>query len=212
MMRRFRWPWRPSIDERRWVVLDAEASGLDPSRDRLISIAAVALAFDAQGARMVLNDSFEVVLRQDSAPPTPDKPNILLHRIGTGAQASGVDPSVALRSLMTFLGTSPVLAFHAAFDRILIGRATEGVLGTALANPWLDIEHLAAVVHPDIKARSLDEWMAALDIRCDVRHQAAADAMASAEVFLRLWPRLVAQGADSFDATRRLALRHRWLR
>ncbi|MFP5483318.1 MAG: hypothetical protein ACLGGW_08595, partial [Gammaproteobacteria bacterium] len=30
----------------RWVVLDVESSGLNPKRDRLISIAATAIAFD----------------------------------------------------------------------------------------------------------------------------------------------------------------------
>ncbi len=207
-----RWPWHAPLDAQRWVVLDTESSGLDAARDRLISVAAVAVKFAAGRASIALHDSFEVVLRQDGAPSTPDKHNILLHRIGAGAQAEGVDPVAALRAFTAYVGSSPLLAFHAAFDRAMLSGATQARLGSTLRNPWLDIEHVAAVIHPEVKARSLDEWMQALDIRCVARHQASADALASAEVFLRLWPILNAQGAGTFGATRRLAQRHRWLR
>ncbi len=212
MMLSMRWPWQARVDEQRWVVLDTESSGLDVARDRLISVAAVALKFAAGRASIALHDTFEVVLRQDEAPSTPDKHNILLHRIGAGAQAEGADPIAALRAFKTYVGSSPLLAFHAAFDRAMLSGATKARLGSTLRNPWLDIEHVAAVIHPEVKARSLDEWMQALDIRCVARHQASADALASAELFLRLWPILNAQGAGTFGATRRLAQRHRWLR
>jgi DNA polymerase-3 subunit epsilon len=37
---------RKPVDERRWVVLDVETSGLDPRRDQLLAIAAIALQVD----------------------------------------------------------------------------------------------------------------------------------------------------------------------
>ena len=71
------------IDENRWVVLDVESSGLDPKRDRLLAIAAIALHTEGQRARIVLGDSFEVVLRQDIA--VADKSN---RRICWGSMAN----------------------------------------------------------------------------------------------------------------------------
>jgi DNA polymerase-3 subunit epsilon len=78
--------------------------------------------------------------------------------------------------------------------------------------PWLDIEPVAAVLHPQVRARSLDEWMAHFDIHCLVRHQAAADTLATAELLLKLWPAMRAQGVrPSFKAVAKLAAQRRWV-
>ena len=209
LMRRLR-PAR-AIDECRWVVLDVESSGLDPKRDRLLAIAAIAVHTDGKQARICLGDSFEVVLRQQVQ--VADKGNILLHGIGVGAQRQGVAPELALAEFERFIGASPLIAFHAAFDEMLILRAFDAALGRRPANPWLDLEPLAAVLQPKAKARSLDEWMAHMDIRCAVRHQAAADTLATAELLQKLWPAALREmgGKVTFSATRHLAAQRRWL-
>ncbi|MEQ1684847.1 MAG: 3'-5' exonuclease [Burkholderiaceae bacterium] len=200
-----------SVDERRWVVLDVESSGLDAQADRLLAIAAIALRFDGPRPHIVLGDSFEVVLRHEAA--VADKPNILLHGIGVGAQRAGVEPRNALLAFERFIGHSPLIAFHAAFDQALILRACDAVLGRRPPNPWLNLEPLVAVLNPQFKLRSLDDWMAQLQIHCAVRHQAAADTLATAELLLKVWPAALRElGPDaSFAATRRLAERRRWL-
>ena len=52
-------------DAGRWVVLDVESSGLNPTADRLLAIAAIAVRTDGGQPRIALGDSFEVVLRHD---------------------------------------------------------------------------------------------------------------------------------------------------
>jgi len=193
----------------RWVVVDVETSGLDPARDRLLAIAAVALRVDWPRRRLAIEakDSFEVVLRQ----PLPSaRDNILLHGIGVQRQLEGVDPGRALRAFAGYASDAPLLAFHAAFDRQLIGRYLGSELGHDLANPWLDIEHLCAALHPKQTARSLDDWLALMGIACLARHEAAADAWAECELMLRLWPGIVAE-CGSWDQVRRLARHHRWI-
>lgn len=206
------WRGAPPPDAQRWVVLDVESSGLDAARDRLLAIAAVALHVEPGRAPQVgLGDSFEVVLRHDEAPL--DKANILLHGIGVGAQREGTEAHEALAAFERWAGAAPLIGFHVAFDRTLIQRAARASLQRPLPHPWLDLEPVAAVVRPDVQARSLDEWLAALDVRCAVRHQAAADAFATAELLQRLWPAIVAAGAAAdFAALQRLAGQRRWLR
>lgn len=202
---------RQAIDDRRWIVLDVEASGLDARRDRLLAIAALAVHLDGERAAIAVADSFEVVLRQEA--PAADKANILLHGIGVGSQRAGTGPAQALAAFERFIGDSPLLAFHAAFDRTLIERAWRAALGRLLPNPWLDIEHVAEGLYPEAAERTLDEWMSRLGVRCARRHQAAADAWATAEVLLKLWPALVRQvGQPRFRAVVRLAASRRWLR
>jgi len=191
-------------------VLDVETSGLVPKRDRLIAIAAIAVQLDHGLPRICLGDSFEVVLRQPEL--APDKSNILLHGIGVGAQREGVQPSLALETFERWLGDAPLIAFHAAFDEAMIRRAMQAVLGRRLANAWVDLQPVAAAVHPKVKARSLDEWLDHFGIECAVRHQAAADTLATAELLQVLWPAVRAQApAADFDALQRLAAQGRWL-
>jgi len=200
-----------AVDDGRWVVLDVESSGLDPKSDRLLAIAAVALRRDGGAApRIGLGDSFEVVMRHEAAPV--DKANILVHGIGVGAQRGGVAPAQALAAFERWAAGAPLIGFHVAFDEALIQRAMRAALGHALPNPWIDLADVAQVVRPDVPGRSLDDWMDALGIRCAVRHQAAADTLATAELLLRLWPQVVAQRqGEDWRALSRLAAQRRWL-
>lgn len=200
---------RSEVDETRWVVLDVETSGLDPARDRLLAVAAIAMRVDWPARRLAIlpGDSFEVVLRQQQA-STVD--NILLHGIGAQRQREGVPAGEALGALRAWCGSSPLLAFHAAFDRALIERHARPELGATWSPPWLDIEHLCAVTHESAAARSLDEWMAYFGIQCAQRHQAAADTLAECEVLLRVWPRVAAECSCWRDVAR-MAARQRWI-
>ena len=197
---------------RRWVVLDVESSGLDPGRDCLLCVAALGVRTEGRRAVIDFSDSFEVVLAQDDAPQEPDRANILLHGIGVEAQSAGVSRQQAFHQFLVFLGRSPVIAFHADFDRQLIERAfrLEGMEPPPC--PWLDLEPLAAVLVPEARARSLDEWLQALDVQCMERHQAASDTLATAELLLKLWPRLLKEvpGAG-FREVLKLAAQRRWL-
>ena len=202
----------PAIDQQRWVVLDVESSGLDAHHDRLLAIAAMAVHLDAGVPRIHLGDSFEVVLRQPASALAPDKGNILLHGIGVGAQRSGAEPAPALEAFKAWVGASPLLAFHAGFDRTMIERACRATLGDCLPNPWLDLEPLAAVLFPEVRARALDEWLAHFKIDCTRRHQAAADTLATAELMLKLWPALRRQAPQPrFEDVVALAKLRRWL-
>lgn len=212
-----RW-WRPppTLDATRWVVLDVESTGLDVRRDRLLAIAAVAVQVTDGRARIDVGDSFEVVLGRAAEPALSDKTdkaNILLHGIGVGAQRGGMVPHAALAAFAQYAGASPLIAFHAAFDRAMIEGAAKAAKCPVPSNRWLDLEPLAAVLHPGVRARALDEWMAAFGVECAVRHQAAADTLATAELLLKLWPALCAQcrPVPSFGAAVKLAAQRRWI-
>jgi DNA polymerase-3 subunit epsilon len=184
-------------------MVDVETSGLDAARDRLLAVAAIGLRVDWARKQLAVDlaDSFDVVLRQD-APSTHD--NILLHGIGVQRQKDGMPAAEAIAAFVAFAGKCPLLAFHAAFDRALIERHG------ALPNPWLDIEHLCGVTHPQVRARSLDEWMSHFGVRCAARHRAAADVLAESEVLLRVWPSVAAE-CTGWREVERMAARHRWI-
>jgi DNA polymerase-3 subunit epsilon len=199
-------------DPTRWIVVDVETTGLDMQHDELLAVAAIALHFDGGGQsapRIALADSYESVLRRESA--STDKDNILLHGIGVGAQRAGAPPAQVLADFERWIANAPLLAYHAAFDQAMIGRAAKAHLGRGLANAWLDLAPIAAGLCPHINAHALDDWLDHFAIPCAVRHQAAADTLATAELLLRLWPLARAQRSADLAALQRLARNQRWL-
>jgi DNA polymerase-3 subunit epsilon len=196
-------------EARRWIVLDVETSGLNPHSDRLLAIAAVALDVspDFERIAIVIGDSYEAVLKQD-LPSSKD--NILIHRIGAQAQADGRPPIEVLEEFRSWLGDCPLLAFHSAFDEAMLSRAYALAGLKPLQNEWLDIEPLAKITGVNPSLRALDDWLGHFGIECAVRHQAAADTFATAELLMRLWPYLKRE-ASSWASLRSIARQASWI-
>ena len=196
-------------EARRWIVLDVETSGLNPHSDRLLAIAAVALDVspDFERIAIVIGDSYEAVLKQD-LPSSKD--NILVHHIGAQAQADGRPPIEVLEEFRSWLGDCPLLAFHSAFDEAMLSRAYALAGLKPLQNEWLDIEPLAKITGVNPSLRALDDWLGYFGIECAVRHQAAADTFATAELLMRLWPYLKRE-ASSWASLRSIARQASWI-
>ncbi len=191
----------------RWVVVDTETSGLDPARDKLLAIGAVAV--DDDGIR--LGDSFEIVVRND-VPCAAE--NIAVHGIGHQAQAQGTPEPAALAAFRDWVARAPSVGFHVEFDREVLRNACRRSGFPPDDAPWLDLALLAAALAPDVGqrgGRSLDDWLSKYAIECPLRHSAAGDALATAELLLRLRAIAAAQGQAGFGALMRTARQRKWL-
>ena len=191
----------------RWIVVDTETSGLDPERDRLLAIGGVAVDDDG----IMLGDSFEIVLQ---GVPSGDPANIVVHGIGHAAQEGGMPARGALAAFRDWRAGAPCVGFHADFDRTVLRVAFVGAGIPADDARWLDLEPLAAVLLPDTQrrgGRSLDDWLAVFGIECANRHSAASDALATAELLLRLRAIAARQGTRGFEALVRAARQQKWL-
>ena len=194
-------------DVGRWVVVDTETTGLDVARDTLIAIGGVAV--DAEG--IVPGDSFEVVLRNAEG---SDHDNILVHGIGRHAQRTGVAPAEGLAVFAQWVGDAQFAGYHTDFDRAVLMRAADLAKVPLPARAWLDLAPLAAALAPDKQkkgAGALDDWLVAFGIECPIRHNAAADALATAELLLHLRARAAKQGRNDFAALLKVAKQQKWL-
>ncbi|HEX6692705.1 MAG TPA: 3'-5' exonuclease [Burkholderiales bacterium] len=197
-----KWPWRRTpLAAVRWVVIDCEASGLDPARDRLLALGAVAV----RDGRVEPAEFFRALLRQER----PSEPgNILVHGIGGEAQLAGRPPDEALADLRAFVGEGVPVAFHAAFDAELLRRA----MGRAAPGGWLDLAALAPALYPEHRAcRALDEWLAVFGIAPLARHDALGDAFAAAQLLLVLLAAARRHGVETLEGLESAARDRHWL-
>lgn len=177
-----------SLREQRWVVLDLETTGLNMSKDRVLSIGAVVIEDGAIDFRQ----QFERTLQCRELKLSP---SVLIHGLGPNAIAAGSDPAEALLELLEFIGDSPVLAFHAPFDQHMLGRALKEHLGHKLQHVFLDVADISPLLCPQAQIREagLDEWIEWFRLEVFERHNASADALATAELALILFSRARAQ-------------------
>ncbi|MBI3479867.1 MAG: 3'-5' exonuclease [Nitrosomonadales bacterium] len=191
---------------RRCVVVDVETSGLNLMEDHLISIGAVAVV----NGQIAIGDSFAVVLQQATA---SHKDNILLHGIGGAAQTEGVPAADALLDFLDYLGKDPLVAFHVTFDQTMIQRALRQYLGMTFRHPWLDMAYLMPALNPALagRYRSLDDWIDHFTIRNDARHNALADALVTAQLFMTALAQADKKNITDFAGLLDLEKAQRWI-
>jgi DNA polymerase-3 subunit epsilon len=173
-----------SLREQRWVVVDLETTGLNLNKDQVLSIGAVVI----EDGAIDFSQQFERTLQCDKQKLGP---SVLIHGLAPSAIAAGSDPAEALLAFMEFVGDSPLLAFHAPFDSQMLGRALKEYLGYRLQHPFLDVADLAPMLCPQahIRQAGLDDWIDWFKLQVFDRHNASADALATAELALILFSR-----------------------
>ncbi len=179
-----------TLDTQRFVVLDLETTGLNLSRDIVISIGAVTI----EAGAIDMARQFECTLRRQ----VKVNEAVLIHGIAPSELARGEPPAEALLSFLEFASDSVMLAFHAPFDQRMLARALQKELGYTLEHPFLDVADLAPMLFPEVLTRrgGLDHWMQHFGIDIAQRHHASADAMATAEIALILFNRAQRMGIE----------------
>lgn len=174
------------------VVFDLEASGLDPRRDRILSIGAVRI----EGLAIPLGRQYDRTLR---APGPLGLVSRLFHGLTRADLERGAPPPDALAGLLDFAGDAVWLAFHAGFDCALLSRALKAHLGRRWDLEVLDLAVLAPMLFPDQAARlgphaGLDAWGAVFGLVAEARHTAVSDALLTAELALVVLSRAQGRG------------------
>jgi len=197
---------RAPFGKARCVVVDVETTGLNLMQDRLISIGAVAVV----NGKIALGDSFYVVLQQQAA---SEKDNILLHGIGKAEQLEGEPPAEALLAFLEYLGKDPLVAFHVTFDETMIRRALRDYLGLSFRHPWVDLAYVMPGLNPPLarRHRALDDWIGHFGIRIDARHNALADALATAQLLQLAHAQAGRKDIRDYAGLRDLEKAQRWV-
>ncbi|MBW8078474.1 MAG: 3'-5' exonuclease [Gallionella sp.] len=194
------------LDNARMVVMDVETTGLNLTQDKLIAIGAVAIV----NGKIALEDSFELVLQQASS---SSKKNILIHGISGQAQTEGRAPAEGLLAFLEYLQNDPLIAFHVTFDETMLCRAMRQHLGFVFKHEWLDLAYVTPGLYPQLAStfRALDDWLEHFHIRNYARHNALADALSTAQLFMVVSQTARCKDIVDYPSLRRVEQAQRWL-
>ncbi len=167
------------LSDCRLIVLDLETTGLNPARDQIIAIGAVAI----DGLKIPLHDQFDLILRR---PELDISETVLIHGITPEALVQGHETEEALLYLLEWMNGDPVLAFHSAFDQKFLEKSLKHTLGYSQQHIWIDVADIMPAIFPEAEMERgrLDNWIDHFRLDISARHHAAADAMATAELTL----------------------------
>jgi DNA polymerase-3 subunit epsilon len=197
---------RAGASEARWVVVDVETTGLDVGFDKIVAIGAVAV----HRGRIILDDSFATLVRP---PRETGAANVLIHGISHSAQAGAPLARDALVEFIDYAGRDPLAAFHAPFDRAMLERAAREARLGRWRRDWLDVAQLLPVLFPSQakQCRGLDDWLAVFSISHPSRHDAAADAYATAQLLQVALTEAPRQGFRSVGDLMKAGVSSRWI-
>lgn len=169
------------LTAQRFVVVDLEATGLNTGRDKILSIGAVTV----EDSAIHMGQQFERTLKRREVKVNEA---VLIHQIAPSELATGIRPKTALLDFLDFVGDSPLVAFHADFDQRLLQRELKDFFGYHFKHPFFDLAELAPMLNPDhgMRQARMDDWIEFFGLSVMQRHNACADALATAELLLIL--------------------------
>jgi len=199
-------PSRPVPSREQWLqtpladivftVVDCETTGLHvEAGDRLVAIGAVRV----DGSVVRADDTFDALVN----------PGIRIPEVSTGFHgitdemvADAGSPAEVVAQFAGYAADSVLVAHHAAFDLGFLTPAAQAA-GVRLEPLALDTMLLSAVLDPDPEARhGLDYVCERYGVQVFGRHTALGDALATAEVLVRMIPRLAERGIVTLGQAR----------
>jgi len=170
-----------------YVVFDTETTGLDPAGgDEIIQLGAVRII----NGRLLGEEVIDQLVNPRRLVP---EESVKVHGIAPELLASQPTIGEVLPQFHAFARDAVLVAHNAAFDMKML-QMTAAATGLRFDHPVLDTLLLSSIVHPYQEGHSLDAIAARLNIRIVGRHTALGDALATAEVLLKLLPLLEAKG------------------
>ncbi|RLC14237.1 MAG: hypothetical protein DRH93_20970, partial [Deltaproteobacteria bacterium] len=183
-----------------YTVFDTETTGLDPDRgDEIISIGAVRIANN----KIVYQDLFDELID-----PKRDIPleSYNIHGINYEMVAGKKDINATLPIFKNYTSQSVLVGHNIAFDMKML-KVKEKTTNIKFSNPVLDTLLLSAILHPSHEKHDMESIAKRLGIDILGRHTALGDAMATAEIFLKLIDILNSNGIltlkDAINASQR---------
>jgi DNA polymerase-3 subunit epsilon len=172
-----------------FVVIDLETSGLDISRDKVLSFGGIKI----ENRSVIVSSSMEKVFKQSSEVLPGNVESATIHGLLGKDTAGGEDKRLGIKEVVEFIGDGIIVGHHISFDLLMLKKVTHKYLNKTLTNLSLDTAHLAARLEQGAFADTYIQGQYGLDQLCERynlepfdRHTAAGDAFLTAQLLIKL--------------------------
>ncbi len=181
------------IEEAKYIVIDTETTGIDPKKDAILSIAAIKV----KNFRIV--NIYNTFVDAEVKIPEESKK---IHHIDDYHLQDKPKIYEIIPDLIKFIGPDAIIVgHHVKFDYDILNRDIEKHFGTRLYNPTIDTGHIYRYLNNIDDSVSLDTIVEKYLSKVIDRHSAFGDALATAEVFIKM----IQQLGKSFTTLKDLA-------
>lgn len=118
-----------------WVSLDCETTGLNVRQDEIISIGAVRIV----GRKVMTSERLELLVRPQRGVSAE---SVRIHRLRERDLANGLPIEEAMRRLLHFIGSRPLVGYYLEFDVAMLNRAVRPLIGMGLPQDKIDVSAL----------------------------------------------------------------------
>lgn len=181
----------PSLDSCTFAVVDVETTGGRPSRgDRIVEIAVVLV----RGGRV--EPVYDALVN-----PGREIPPFVASLTGITEAMVGDRPTFGeiADEVLAALGGRVFVAHNARFDWAFLSAELKRTRDRVLFGPRVCTVRLARRLIPELRSRGLDQVTQFLGIPIEHRHRAGGDALATAQVLLKLLEAAREAGARTLD-------------
>lgn len=184
-----------SLDDLTFTVFDTETTGLDPGGgDQIISIGALRIV----KLQLLTEEKFDQLINPNRSIPAE---STRIHGIDDDMVRFKPVIAEVLPMFHQFVRDTILVAHNAAFDMRML-QLCELQTDIKFINPVLDTLLLSGVIHPAHRSHDLDDIAGRLGVQIRDRHSALGDALATAEIFLKMVPLLGNMGIYTLKQAR----------
>jgi DNA polymerase III epsilon subunit family exonuclease len=187
-------PMPTALENVSFAVVDLETTGVDPSTDRILQMAAIVI----DGTGKVV-DTFDTIVKPES-PEQYVHGAEHIHGISEAQVAKGMPLRDALARLRQISDGKFFTAHNAQFDIGFIHAESQRVGFDMTVNTFVDTLQLARRTDAErTRKHTLDALCAHYGIERDRAHEAKADATATAELLVHLMREMNITSGDQLD-------------
>jgi DNA polymerase III subunit epsilon len=178
----------PPPDE--WIALDCQTTGHDVMQDEIISIDAVRIV----GDRIMTSEQLRLLVRPERGVPAH---SVCVHLLREQDLAEGLSLGDAVKRLLRFMGSRPLVGCHLEFKLAMLNHAIRPLLGIDLPQPAIAVgglyrDHKSTQKPSNLQhdARTTDLQLAVmmndLELPLSVAHETLSGSVQAALAFVKL--------------------------